>query len=242
MKKIIAAFLITATFASLAIAQDKKTEIRNLSPFDEVRNSGSLKVVLQQGNTESVKIETEEIELTDIITEVEKNELKVYLRSKGKGSWRSTRYKGKAIVYVTFKKIKGISNAGSGTIVGEGNFSGDNFEIKQSGSGNIRISRLTTTGKVDVAISGSGNLQIEGGTAKEIEAKISGSGNIDLGRFEGQNVQAKISGSGNILVNASQSLYAKISGSGNIGYRGNATNVEKTISGSGKIRLLSKSE
>ncbi|TAG94525.1 MAG: DUF2807 domain-containing protein [Bacteroidetes bacterium] len=241
MKKLILAFLVTALFASLAFAQEKKTETRNITNFNQISNSGSLKVVVQQGATESVKVETEDIELADIITEVIDNKLNIYL--KGQKSWRKiARYKGIAIVYVTFKNVVKINNAGSGTIISEGSINLENVEIRQSGSGNIRITQLKVATKVDASISGSGNLQIESGSSKQIEAKISGSGNIDAGRFETENAEAKISGSGNILINASKNMSAKISGSGNIGYRGSASSVEKSISGSGKIRMLGKND
>ncbi len=243
MKKLILAFFVTALFASLAFAQEQKSETRNITNFNQVRNSGSMKVVLQQGENESVKVEAEGIELTDIITEVNNNELDIYLKGQKGSSWKSrTKYRGKAIVYVSFKNLKEIANAGSGTLICEGVFNTGSIDIRQAGSGNIRLTKLNASAKVDATISGSGNLQIESGKGKMMETTVSGSGNIDVGRFEAEDVYAKISGSGNIVVNASKSLRAKISGSGTIGYRGGAPNVEKNISGSGKIRMLGKNE
>lgn len=105
-------------------------------------------------------------------------------------------------------------------------------EVAVSGSGDVEVTGLSGpsfTGKV----SGSGEIKAEGVTS-EVEASISGSGDIDFGKLTALKAKVSVSGSGDILVNASKSLTASVSGSGDIRYLGSPT-VAKKISGSGDV-------
>jgi len=86
-----------------------------------------------------------------------------------------------------------------------------------------------------MAISGSGGIDVNGGSADNLAIAISGSGNISVNNLAAENVEVKISGSGNAKVYANKSLTATISGSGNIYYKGNAKNIASKTAGSGKI-------
>ena len=56
--------------------------------------------------------------------------------------------------------------------------------------------------------------------------------------FTVENLSSVISGSGSINVNANDRIEAVISGSGSINYGGNASVVEKKITGSGRVRKI----
>lgn len=105
-------------------------------------------------------------------------------------------------------------------------------EVAISGSGDMEITGLKEKSFV-AKISGSGEIVVEG-VATEVEAAVSGSGDIDLGKLTSDKARASVSGSGDIEVNASKTLTASISGSGDIKYHGSPTVVKK-VSGSGSV-------
>lgn len=111
----------------------------------------------------------------------------------------------------------------------------ENFCISGSGDMTVDIDEAVQLDKLDLIISGSGNMigLTDFEVANEVDAKISGSGNmefdLDAAVFEG-----KISGSGymkfDLVTNHS---IAKISGSGRMDLIGSAPHQEINISGSG---------
>ncbi|WP_044207522.1 head GIN domain-containing protein [Flammeovirga sp. OC4] len=105
-----------------------------------------------------------------------------------------------------------------------------------SGSGNVSLSDIETK-DMNVSVSGSGNVELNG-TTITFTAKTSGSGSISDFRLTASEVDAETSGSGSVSFTCTDKLYAKVSGSGNIQYKGNPTDVETVISGSGKIEKV----
>jgi hypothetical protein len=105
--------------------------------------------------------------------------------------------------------------------------------IDMSGSGSARIAGLHG-GKLDAALSGSGKIDASG-TVERVHLDISGSGEADLSSLKSRDAAVTISGSGSARVDATDSLKADISGSGSVNYTGNPKNVDKSISGSGRV-------
>jgi Putative auto-transporter adhesin, head GIN domain len=64
---------------------------------------------------------------------------------------------------------------------------------------------------------------------------IDGSGDAQLSGLTARNVDAVINGSGAIFVTATQSLDAKVPGSGAVLYGGNPPHVTTSITGSGAV-------
>ena len=73
------------------------------------------------------------------------------------------------------------------------------------------------------------------GTAKQLTLSIAGSGDAALADFVADAVKVSIAGSGDAQVHASKSLDVRIAGSGDVQYRGGATDVSKTVMGSGSV-------
>jgi len=86
--------------------------------------------------------------------------------------------------------------------------------------------KLVTHGVVQASLSG---------TADKVSIIISGSATIDANRLVAKNVKVRLIGSGHIQINASKKLDTKITGNGTIIYTGNPSDVDQTITGSGRI-------
>ncbi len=236
MKKLLSILFIFVTVSSFAQWEtitgngNVKKETREVAGFEGVALSGNMNVQLAYGNSNTIMVEGDENLLPYIETRVEDGVLQV--RTKNKTGIKS---KNKLMVYVSLTKLTELRVSGSGNITGNGDFSNDGkTNIAVSGSGNINVG-INSFNETRIAISGSGNVTLKGKSTNNIDATISGSGNIDCSDVACNDVFAHVSGSGNIKVYANKSIDAKVSGSGNIYYKGSATNLNIKSSGSGKI-------
>jgi len=207
-----------------------KNETRQLSEFASLSARGPIDVEINNGTSNTIKVEADENFLPYIETKVENGKLTI--QSKNNINLKSN---SKIVVYVSMNKIKALQLSGSGNITGSGNFTNeDETDISVSGSGKIKLNSVSFN-ELALNVSGSGNIDLKNGTAGNVKVAISGSGNIDCSGVSSENVDVKISGSGNARVNANKSIAANISGSGNIFYIGKATNISTKVVGSGKV-------
>ena len=105
-----------------------------------------------------------------------------------------------------------------------------------AGSGNVNID-FQTIEKVNISIAGSGNVNLAG-KANEVDISIAGSGDANAERVIADDVKVSIAGSGLAKVTANKNLKASIFGSGDVYYKGTASNIKKSVLGSGKVRQL----
>lgn len=105
--------------------------------------------------------------------------------------------------------------------------------LKVSGSGDVEAEDISTK-ELAITISGSGNVKMSG-KADSQDVDISGSGEYQGGDLQSKEVRIDLSGSGEALVNVSDELDAEVSGSGSVEYTGDPT-VTSQISGSGELR------
>jgi hypothetical protein len=226
-------FTLTAATAvilsSFSMGSFRSDEVRDLAPFDGIGISISADVYYIQGNTHEIKIEGDESDIRDLVTEVKNGFLEVKY-----DNWRSRH--SKLTLYITSRELEQVKVSGSADFLVEKPLSADEMELGVSGSGTIRFSKLESD-EVGVAISGSGNAEIDGGKADEIDIKISGSGKFLAERFEVSECDASISGSGSVRITVEDELNARLSGSGRIYYGGNPR-VNSVSSGSGKVVAL----
>lgn len=102
-----------------------------------------------------------------------------------------------------------------------------------SGSGNVRVEGMNTR-VAALAVNGSGNL-VASGRANSLNVAINGSGNADARAFPAASTQVAISGSGNATIATSGPLSGAISGSGNIRYLGRPSTISVVRNGSGSV-------
>lgn len=230
MKKIaytiFAAVLIAATTLK---ASAQSGETRQVSGFNAVASSGPFDVHIKINGTESLKIVAESDVIKEIETTVEGGKLRIKFRHHE--NWGNENY-GRIDVYVTAKALSALANAGSGSIKVEGALSGDRVNISLSGSGNI-----TSAVKADdfhAAVAGSGSIDLNG-SAKETKINISGSGDVNGKSFRTATASVSIAGSGSAYLGAEKSISASIVGSGNVVYSGNATITDSRTVGSGRL-------
>jgi len=237
LKLFVLALLLSATgnftFAAsvrLSVASNIETQDRKISGFHAVASSGSFDVVLNQGNTESVRVKADADVINEIVTEVRNGVLMIH--SKNTHNWGNFWNNRTIIIYVVAKDLNSISLSGSGDLKMENEFNTNSLQLRLSGSGGF-------TGKVNVktleaSVSGSGDFKISG-KADESTVSIAGSGNFEGNSLITRSTAIKVAGSGDASIYASEKIDASVSGSGNVHYKGGAKSVSKITHGSGEI-------
>ena len=187
------------------------TQTLDIDNFDKLGVALNAKVILTQGNTQSVTITGQQ----NIIDIIEKD---VNGRSWDIGFPNKYKVKNydRLTIKITMPSFRALGIAGSGEIETNGNFN-----------------RL---GNVNMSIAGSGDISVSG-SAEDIQLEISGSGSIDVAGLTSTDCQVGISGSGDCQVNVGGKLDVSIAGSGSVRYKGSPS-VSSSIAGSGSVRSM----
>jgi Putative auto-transporter adhesin, head GIN domain len=204
------------------------TESRAIGNFSSVASAISADVYYKQDAVYKVEITAQQNILNVLETNLVGNELVIKFRNGVRARSYET-----IVVNISSPTINGLRISGSGNLVASDSISSGSMNLAISGSGNISLNRLEAA-SLDANISGSGSILISNGTLNTVGFRISGSGNIDAMNVPASSVTTNTSGSGEIRVNASHDLDVTISGSGSVYYKGNPE-VNAHISGSGKV-------
>lgn len=111
--------------------------------------------------------------------------------------------------------------------------------LKITGSGDVDfLNDIQTDRDVDIAIVGSGDVDVHSLACGNLNVTISGSGDVDLGTTDTKQLYLKISGSGDIEAKnvKSRELTVSIAGSGDVDLRGEADTASYSIAGSGDLK------
>lgn len=208
---------------------DLITETRQVSNFDSIELSGSGEVIVTQGGSESLSIETDDNVMKNLKTEVVGGTLTLGFKE-GVNLIRPT----KLTFYVGVDDLNDLTISGSGDIEAD-MLETDRLNVNVSGSGNIQVADITTD-EVNAEISGSGEIDLDGDAVAQ-KISVSGSGKYQAGDMCSPSVRITISGSGDATVCATETLDSTISGSGSIGYYGQPA-INSSGSGSGTINSL----
>ena len=138
------------------------------------------------------------------------------------------------VVKVSGPDVTSLRVIGPGDIYASGVLHAGRMDLQVSGSGNIMLHELEAD-VLDAEISGSGDINVDHGTAMEQKLKISGSGNLNLSDLVSRKASTITSGSGDMRLHVMENLDVRITGSGNVYYHGNPV-VNTSISGSGRVR------
>jgi len=206
-----------------------KSETRAVSGFTGISLAVNSLVEIQQGDTESVTIETDDNLLPLIETVVENGTLQI--RPTPRNTSFTTR---KINIIVQVKTVDRLAIAGAGDMHAK-SLKVSALKTSIAGSGDIRIKSLDA-GALTVKIAGSGDFAAAG-RAASMDARIAGSGDIKAGNLDTKTVEVSIAGSGDATVWARDSLKVKVAGSGDVKYYGDAA-VTKSIGGSGSVKRL----
>lgn len=226
---LVLAVALLSAFSSLRA--DTRRETRSVGAFTGVSLGGSARVIVKQGSPQSVVVEASPEALADFETVVEDQQLRLGYR-RNKNNYNNYKDRGPVTVYVTAPSLAALKVGGSGKLQVDGPLKADAMQLAVSGSGYLQVPQLTA-GAVETVLSGSGDVQVSGSSPRH-DVRISGSGSVKAHDFKAENCQVRISGSGNAHIYASRAAEAAISGSGSV-YVAGGGQLSSTVRGSGRM-------
>jgi hypothetical protein len=210
------------------------SSIREVSSFDSIRIDYPTRVLISQGNAESLKVEAEDNLLAGLKTEVRNNELRIYYKSQDGEHVNPT----KAVtITITVRDLNSIHFSSAGELIVNG-LEADNLEVNLSGAGNVELNDISVRG-LNINLSGAGSATASG-SADDLSLNISGFGDFDGEDLEGQTADVNISGAGSATVWVEEELDATISGAGSVNYYGSPENVRRQVNGVGGINRIER--
>jgi hypothetical protein len=105
--------------------------------------------------------------------------------------------------------------------------------VSVSGSGDIQVSGLKA-GELEARVTGSGDVTLKG-SAERLRAEVTGSGDVHAADLSTKSARVKVTGSGDVTVRVTAELDATVTGSGDVHYYGHPPEVRKHVTGSGDI-------
>ncbi len=209
MKKIIFLFITLLSVYNVN-AQETNSQTRNVGSFNEIYAGKGINVTLIEGDKEKVRVEIENADVTDVITEIDGRKLDIKLKTKI--------YKDMSVmVYVTYKSLKAIS-AGTGAFISADDILyAENMDLK-AGSGSTIILDLDV--KNLTASLSSSKIEVVGKVDFQ-EVSSSTGGRYVADKLNSKEAIIKASTGGVAWVNATDRLEAKTNTGGKIHYKGN---------------------
>lgn len=207
---------------------------QQVAPFRRIAISGGADVVLRQGDTEHVNVETPARGLR-IVAQVRGDTLDIAVRDTRR--WWSRMFGhggGTRIprVVVTFRNLDALSLSGA-VRVSAAALSTPELKLSASGGSAVHIDGLRTE---MLRVSGSGALKAElAGQATEQRVSISGAVEYQADGLASERANVSVSGVGRVVVRVEKTLDASISGAGNVEYYGNPE-VKERVSGLGRVK------
>jgi hypothetical protein len=203
------------------------TKDRDVSGFDSVALLGFGRVIITQGDEESLTVETDDNLMQYIETRVRGGTLELGFTEDDILLDPSD----SIIFRLSLVDLTALDSSGAGKFEID-ELDADRLEVTLSGAGDIRIDSLTATDLV-VTVSGAGNIEVAG-QVKTQEVNLNALGNYNAPDLESQAATVRISGAGSASIWALDTLDVTISGAGNVEYFG-SPEVSKNISGVGKV-------
>lgn len=206
-----------------------KGESRTASTFTDISTSGVYKVVIEQGNTHSIRVEAEDNLLPYILTDIAGGELRIHSK-KGYNIQPTKEIK----VYITLQKVDKLSASGAGGFTSKGKLTSDRIQLRFSGAADADLD--IRTHELKVGVSGASNITLKGNTDKA-DYGISGSADISALDLATEDAKIGISGTGKADVFVQKKLEVGISGMGKVKYKGEPS-ITQSVSGMGKISKI----
>jgi hypothetical protein len=184
------------------------TETREFGSFSRISLNGEADIDVQVGGEQSMSVRADDNLIGDVQTKVQDGTLDIS-QPDNVGFDPDIGIN----IRITIPSLESIELSGAGDVRVTG-VRGSSFRTVVSGAGNV-----TAAGEVD-----------------RVEVEVTGAGDVVLSELVAGDATVEISGAGDVQVYATESLSASVSGAGDIVYSGDPLQVEKDVSGVGEVR------
>lgn len=204
-------FLLAST---LLFAQ---SEEKALDSFDRIVASQYVNVILEKGETESIRLEYAGVNPEVVNVSVKRKKLHIYLddaKLVGKkekyyyngDKYTRSLYRGSSVTaYITYKELRGLEIRGEEELVCNGVINADKFKLKVYGESEVTLSSLQAN-RFKASIFGTNKIEIKGGTAGHQLYRLFGENKIDTQNLSSNTTASRIYGEGRLTINANDKL------------------------------------
>jgi hypothetical protein len=182
-----------------------RTEARQTGKFSGINLHAPVQVIVSIGATPSISVSGPADVVPLILTTVSDNVLTIALKD-------SVIFTKPVKVVITNPSLQAVDISGSGSLNASG-ISGDSLNLNVSGSGTV----------------------VAAGSVKMVNVAIKGSGDVDVRAVQAKALNASVKGSGDLRGYASTSAIVDVTGSGDVRIRGNPPARIVNRSGSGDV-------
>ena len=196
--------------------------------FKHLVIEGTSDVQLVQGSVDQLIIEADQAARSQIEVTIVDGKLRVRHTNNWK-FWNQSKLKLK----ITVRELNEASLLGAGDLRVIGPFKTDKLQLRITGAGDIMIDELTAE-DLRVSISGAGDVKVAGLT-RSLTVSIAGSGDFMGEKLRALQGKLSIAGAGDIKAWVTEDLSASIAGAGSIDYWGNPTKIKQSVAGVGSV-------
>jgi hypothetical protein len=204
------------------------TESRDIGTFTQVETSGSLKIVLSQDSTSSVRILADDNIQEEIQTRLSGNTLKIDFD----GNFCDA---GPVTIYLGSKDYQKIESSGSVEVLSEGELNLNELDLELHGSSkvmldlNVKSLRTSSSGSSEIVLKG------QAGTH---DLDMTGSSSVEALEFVVGEYQINSTGASKSRINVLNSLEVNSRGASEVEYKGKPSKIEKDNSGASVVRSI----
>jgi hypothetical protein len=209
------------------------TEQREVSAFNRIDFRGIGRLVLSQGEKQSVSVTASEDVLPHVRTEVRAGVLIISFRW-----WLGMLFRISEMrtleVKLVLEKLAGLKVSGAGIVESRERIQVEEMDMHLSGAGEIRLELYGR--RIGTHLTGAGRIVLWG-EVDEQDIRLTGAGSVQTERLVTRRAQIHSSGAGECSVHATESLDARLSGAGSIRYLGNPK-IQSRMTGLGTLTSM----
>ena len=184
------------------------SQTRDVDAFTRLKAEDEVDVNLRVGEPRRLRVRAGEKVIDDIRTEVRDGTL--YVSYDGPDI-----REGRLLVEVAAPAVDAVAISGASDVRVDG-LAADALDIRVTGAGDIAADGRV--GRLAVDISGAGDADLAGLTAKEARVELSGAGDADV--YASDRLDAEVSGAGDLAYRGDPRLNERVTGSGEIAHAG----------------------
>jgi hypothetical protein len=217
--------ILAFAFASASLSA-QSTQTRQVGDFTGIKTSSIIEVVLTQGDSCSVSIETADIAQNNVKTEVKDGVLVL--------SAAGVNNTGEIRALVTVKNLRSLEVDGTSSVKTTNQLITDSLVIDAAGASGTRLDVKAAV--ISAKVAGASQVKLLG-TADRLYGKVSGASALKAYQLSTVNADVETSGASSAHVSASASLKADASGASEIHYTGNPADKQINATGASSVSM-----
>lgn len=210
---------------SILIQAEELSETRSLEPFNEIIATNGVNVTLRKGSSNKADIQISNALLSDLITEVKNNKLKLKLRPQINKELS-------VLVTITYQQLKVITATKGASIQTRTVMLTDALTFNSNTGGNIKAE--VECKSIIANANGGGKISLYGWTDR-LDTKAGTKSQIDTKKLESEKAIAKATGGAEVWVKPKNYLEAICNTGGTVYYTNKPTKLNQRISSGGEL-------